>query len=133
MGAYELVREFHHRFGVPIRDHPAMPSVERREMRQRLIAEEFAEFCAANRADDLVEAADALVDLLYVIYGACVEYGIRPKPLFEEVHRSNMSKLGPNGIPLRRSDGKILKGPNYSPPNLAPLLKAQKKHGPYAP
>jgi len=66
--------------------------------------------------------ADAIADLLYVVYGAALTFGIPTAEVFAEVHRSNMTKLGDDGLPIYRDDGKVLKGPHYSPPDLAPIL-----------
>ena len=73
--------------------------------------------------ENLIEIADALTDLLYVVYGAGHAYGIDLDACFDEVQRSNMSKLDENGKAIKREDGKILKGPNYSPPNLHGIVK----------
>ena len=73
--------------------------------------------------ENLIEIADALTDLLYVVYGAGHAYGIDLDACFDEVQRSNMSKLDENGKAIKREDGKILKGPNYSPPNLRGIVK----------
>ncbi len=89
-----------------------------------MIDEEAAEFRDALAAGDIVGVADAIADLLYVVYGAALTFGIPVRAVFAEVHRSNMTKLGDDGIPLYREDGKVLKGPNFSPPNLLPILTA---------
>lgn len=88
-----------------------------------LIEEEAAEFRAAVEADDVVEIADAVADLLYVVYGAALTFGIPVPEVFAEVHRSNMTKLDDEGNPIYRSDGKVMKGPNFSPPELLPILR----------
>ena len=93
-------------------------------LRCALIEEEAREFRDALDADDIVEVADAIGDLLYVVYGAALTFGIPAREVFAEVHRSNMTKLGADGEPLLRADGKMLKGPNYSPPELLPILLA---------
>lgn len=95
-----------------------------KELRCALIEEEAAEFRAAVEADDIVEVADAIADLLYVVYGAGLTFGIPVREVFTEVHRSNMTKLDDEGRPSYRADGKIMKGPNFSPPNLRPILDA---------
>ena len=84
--------------------------------------EELNELVDALADDDMVEIADALTDILYVTYGAGVAFGIELDSCFDEVHRSNMSKLGPDGKPIYREDGKVLKGADYSEPNLAPFI-----------
>ncbi len=88
------------------------------------IDEEAQELRDALDADDIVEVADAIGDLLYVVYGAALTFGIPTSEVFSEIHRSNMTKLDENGEPILRADGKVLKGPNFSPPDLMPLLRA---------
>ena len=92
-------------------------------LRCALIEEEAAEFRAALEADDLVEVADALADLLYVVYGAALTFGIPIRQVFAEVHRSNMTKLDDEGHPIYREDGKVMKGPNFVPPELLRILQ----------
>ena len=75
---------------------------------------------------DLIETADALGDLKYVVEGAALVFGIPLEPVFMEIHRSNMSKLGTDGKPIYREDGKVLKGPNYTPPNVAAVLAIER-------
>lgn len=89
----------------------------------KLIQEEFKELIFAVEDKNIVEMADALTDMLYVIYGFGAVAGINLDMTFAEVHRSNMSKLGEDGKPVLREDGKILKGPNYSPPDLSFVLE----------
>jgi predicted HAD superfamily Cof-like phosphohydrolase len=88
------------------------------ELRLQLLQEELNELQDAIESGDTVAALDALSDLQYVLDGAFLSLGFSKHPAFEEVHRSNMSKLDDAGLPIRRADGKILKGPNYSPPDL---------------
>lgn len=92
-------------------------------LRCALIEEEAREFRAALEADDIVEVADAIADLLYVVYGAARTFGIPVREVFAEVHRSNMTKLDDNGEPIVRADGKVMKGSNFSPPDLRPILE----------
>ena len=94
-----------------------------RELRIDLIDEEFNELIDAENDGDLVAVADALADLCYVINGMALQYGINLDDCFAEVHSSNMSKLGVDGKPILRNDGKILKGPNYFKPNLEQFVK----------
>ena len=119
---FERVRDFMTTFGQEVKTGPEFPSEDIQKLRDELIHEEFNEFLAA---DNLVDVADALTDLLVVIYGAGHAYGIDLDECFKEVHRSNMSKLGEDGKPIYREDGKVLKGPNYSKPNLNAVLKFQ--------
>ena len=116
------VREFHEKFNVPVASHPTVPPIERRALRAELIREEFKEFQTASREGDIVQAADALADLLYVVYGAALEWGIPLDAVFQEVHRSNMTKLWPDGLPHCRDDGKILKPPGYSPADVSGVI-----------
>jgi len=119
---YEMVKEFHKAFGHLIADSPAFPEANLRVLRKDLIDEERLELIESEEKNDLVGVADALTDLLYVIYGMGIIYGLNLDECFKEVHRSNMSKLGADGKPIYRSDGKVLKGENYSPPNLKRIL-----------
>ncbi len=91
-------------------------------LRVELIEEELTELKEALEAKDIVETADALTDLLVVIYGAGHAFGINLDDCFLEVHDSNMSKLGADGMPIYREDGKVMKGPDYCPPDLASLV-----------
>ena len=116
---FERVRDFMTTFGQEVKTVPEFPSEDIQKLRDELIHEEFNEFLAA---DNLVDVADALTDLLVVIYGAGHAYGIDLDECFKEVHRSNMSKLGEDGKPIYREDGKVLKGPNYSEPNLEAVM-----------
>ncbi len=121
----QALLEFHRTFGAYVSEVPTadLPP-EVRELRIRLIEEELAEYADAARRGDLVAVADALTDLLYVVLGAMVAHGLQDvaEALFAEVHRSNMSKAGPDGRPLLREDGKILKPSTFSPPDLARIL-----------
>ena len=138
-----LVRRFHHVYGLPVQTDGASLERESLHMRMSLIAEEFAElvgavygpssrgileeaFTRAIAVDederDLVETADALADLVYVIYGMALETGIDLPGVLAEVQRSNMSKLGADGRPIHRADGKVLKGPDFFGPDVAGVL-----------
>ena len=120
--SYARVKEFHKAFGHPAPDKPAIIPDGRSELRIELIREELFELREAVIAGDLVAIADALGDLDYVVNGAAIEYGIDLPAITAEIHRSNMTKLGPEGKPIYREDGKILKGEKYEPPRLEPLL-----------
>lgn len=93
-------------------------------LRYRLGKEELIEYFDACKDGNLVEVADALADQLYILLGTMISHGMQDviEDIFDEVHRSNMSKLGSDGKPIYREDGKILKGPNFSPPNIAKYL-----------
>jgi predicted HAD superfamily Cof-like phosphohydrolase len=119
----KALRIWHRKFGFPILEDPQAPSESRRNLRVELIHEEWEEFAEASRVCDVTGAADALADLLYVVYGAALEWGIPLDDVFVEVHRSNMSKVWPDGTVHYREDGKVLKPPTYSPADVAKVLK----------
>lgn len=114
--AQQKVREFMQKAGQACPCSPVMPGRKIEQMRFDLIEEELSELYSA---DNIVEVADAIGDLLYVVLGAANAYGIDIEPIFNEIHRSNMSKFIDGH---RREDGKWVKGPSYSPANLTPIL-----------
>ena len=124
-----MVQEFHLATGLPTDGPLGIASLD---MRRTLINEEARE--AGDELNHLIwktnsslaHLAKELADLLYVTYGTAVSLGIDLEPVFAAVHRSNMSKLGPDGRPVRRDDGKILKGPFYHPPDVAGVLALQR-------
>ena len=121
---FEMITEFHQAYGQDAPVAPILLTPEVQELREKLIREELREYLEAVVAGDIVEIADALADLTYVVVGTAVAHGLtRFDAIFAEVHRSNMSKLGADGKPVKRADGKVLKGQNYSPPDLAPLIR----------
>lgn len=120
MTNFEKVEEFMNAFKQDVEKKPQWTSVS--ELRYSLIYEELKELREALDDKNLVEVADALTDILYVVYGAGHSFGIDLDKCFDEVHRSNMSKLGEDGKPIYREDGKVLKGPNFSQPDLKTLL-----------
>lgn len=120
--ASTYVREFHEKFKVPILNAPKAPSPERIALREDLIREEFDELLEAGANRDPVAVADALADLVYVIYGAAHEWGIPLDAVLREVHRSNMTKVWDDGTVHYREDGKMLKPPTYSRANIAEVL-----------
>jgi len=124
MTNYQKVREFMLAFGQEVLPRPSIPSEAIVSLREKLIDEEFKELQEGIRKNDIVEIADALTDILYVVYGAGCAFGLDLDRLFEEVHRSNMSKLGQNGKPIYRHDGKVMKGKNYFPPNIKGIIDA---------
>jgi predicted HAD superfamily Cof-like phosphohydrolase len=99
--------------------------VKKNQLRHELMREENEEYMEAATNNDLVEVADALGDMLYILCGTIIEHGLQHKieEVFNEIQRSNMSKLGADGKPIYREDGKVLKGPNYFKPNIAQILK----------
>ena len=118
------VTEFHQKFGAEVGDEAA-PAIGNWALRYALIAEELDEYVQAAKRGDVVGAIDALGDLAYVVMGGFVQMGVKAGPVVEEIHDSNMSKLGPNGQPVYRGDGKILKGPQYRKPDLKRVLDEQ--------
>ena len=118
----KMVEDFHVKYGAVTANKPTMLDAASMIRRMSLITSEAAEFSDACRAGDFTEMVDALVDLLYVTYGAAVEMGVDLEPCFVEVHRSNMTKDGGG----KDSGGKVLKGPNFSPPNLEAIIDAQR-------
>lgn len=115
---YNDVKEFHKAFGQRVGQTPAIPEdIGERELRMNLLEEEFNEYLQAEAESNIIEIADALADIVYIACGTAVSYGIPLDKVFEEVHRSNMSKLV-DGKPIYREDGKVLKGKNYTPPNI---------------
>lgn len=118
-----MVKDWHRKFGVLVNEKPKMIDGEAQRLRASLILEEFQEFEEACSAGDVVKIADALGDLLYVVYGSAVSFGIDLEPVFDEIHRSNMSKGDPEVI--KAPNGKVLRNKNYSPPDLASLILKQ--------
>ena len=123
--AQKDLRDFHEKFGLTINDTPTIPGDDVLQFRVNLINEEAEEFEQAAQARNLVEMADALADVIYVALGAGVSLGIDLEPVFEEVHRSNMTKVWSDGQVRRREDGKVIKPPTYSPANIAQELERQ--------
>ncbi|MBT8186241.1 MAG: nucleoside triphosphate pyrophosphohydrolase family protein [Croceitalea sp.] len=119
------VKMFHEAFGLGVRQAPkADLGLNKNQLRFNLMDEENREYLEAANKDDLVEVADALGDMLYILCGTIIEHGMQHKieEVFNEIQRSNMSKLGENGEPIYREDGKVLKGPNYFKPNIGAIL-----------
>jgi predicted HAD superfamily Cof-like phosphohydrolase len=119
------VQEFHEAFGLEIQHQPTVALDEKViDLRYNLMKEENEEYLEAAQAGDLVEVADALGDMLYILCGTIISHGFQDKieAVFDEIQRSNMSKLGTDGKPIYREDGKVMKGPNYFKPNIAGLL-----------
>lgn len=116
-----MVEEFHRTFGILTATTPTVPDEHTRALRVRLIQEEFDELKEALDHGDLPAMAKELADILYVVYGTAVSYGIDMEPVFREVHRSNMSKVGGH----KRADGKWIKPTHYSPASIEPILTAQ--------
>ena len=118
------VAQFHRAFGHPVNDNLKFITLDRIILRHTLIEEEVMELLQASAKGDIVGVADAITDCLYILFGTALEWGLADKlpELFDEVHRSNMSKLDADGNPVYREDGKIIKGENYTPPHLKDIV-----------
>lgn len=124
----EHVERFHDTFGIPNEYSPiASISKDLIDLRFKLMDEENKEYLEAAKAGDLVEVADALGDMLYILCGTILSHGMQHKieEVYDEIQRSNMSKLGEDGKPIYREDGKVLKGPGYFKPNIKAILERE--------
>ena len=122
----DAVKEFHKIFKIGYSQVPKSSLGESKNLlRYNLMKEENEEYLQAVQDDDLTEIADALGDMLYILCGTIIEHGLQDKieVVFDEIQRSNMSKLDENGQPIYREDGKVIKGSNYSKPNFEKILK----------
>ena len=122
----KAVTEFHNAFRLNIEYKPKSDiSTEITELRYNLMKEENEEYLQAVKSNDLIEIGDALGDMLYILCGTIISHGFQDKieAIFDEIQRSNMSKLGADGKPIYREDGKVLKGPNYFKPDIEKILK----------
>ena len=122
----KAVTEFHNAFRLNVEYKPKSDiSTEITELRYNLMKEENEEYLQAVKSNDLIEIGDALGDMLYILCGTIISHGFRDKieAIFDEIQRSNMSKLGADGKPIYREDGKVLKGPNYFKPDIEKILK----------
>ena len=115
---FEKVGDFMEAFGQEVLYIPTMPDFNLSALRLDLIEEEVQELRDGLANKSMLEIADALTDILYVVYGAGHAFGLDLDDCFHEVHSSNMTKLGEDGRPMYREDGKVMKGPNYFSPNL---------------
>ena len=122
----DSVKLFHKKFNIDYLNEPTANIPEEiKQLRFKLMEEENLEYLKATRENDLVEIADALGDMLYILCGTIISHGLQNKieEIFQEIQSSNMSKLGKNGKPIYRDDGKVLKGPNYFKPDIRKILK----------
>ena len=122
----DSVKEFHTAFAIGYSENLKADLGETKKMlRFNLMKEENEEYLEAVKNNDLVEIADALGDMMYILCGTIIEHGLQHKieAVFDEIQRSNMSKLGEDGKPIYREDGKVMKGPNYFKPNFEEILK----------
>jgi predicted HAD superfamily Cof-like phosphohydrolase len=127
IGPAAALAQFHRAFNLPMRQLPSADIGHAlARLRVALLEEEVGEFVAASERRDLIGVADALADIVYVAYGTALTYGIDLDAVLHEVHRSNMSKLGGDGKPLIREDGKVLKSERYFPPDIESVLRLQK-------
>ena len=120
------VEKFHKAYRILINDRPTADiDKELIKLRFNLMKEENEEYYEAARKNDIVEVADALGDMLYILCGTIITHGFQNKinEVFDEIQKSNMSKLGKDGKPIYRNDGKVMKGPNYFKPNIKAILK----------
>jgi predicted HAD superfamily Cof-like phosphohydrolase len=122
MSNFDDVKNFMNIYEQEVKTKPSFPSEKIVQLRYDLIKEELDELSVAIKDEDIVEVADALTDLLYVVYGAGHSFGIDLDKCFAEVQRSNLSKLNIDGKPIYNENGKVMKGPNYSKPNLKQFL-----------
>ena len=123
MSNFEDVKIFMQTFGQMVRTKPKFPDEKTMQLRYELIKEELNELEEAMKTKNLKEIADALTDILYVTYGAGYAYGINLDKCFKEVQRANMSKLGNDGKPIFNEKDKVMKGPNYTEPNLKQFVE----------
>ena len=122
----QAVKEFHKAFKLDYLEQPkANIGLEKNKLRFNLMREENEEYLEATNNNDIIEVADALGDMLYILCGTIIEHGMQHKidEIFNEIQSSNMSKLGADGNPIYREDGKVLKGPNYFKPDIEGALK----------
>ena len=122
----DSVKLFHKKFNIDYLNEPTANIPEEiKQLRFKLMEEENLEYLKATRENDLVEIADALGDMLYILCGTIISHGLQNKieEIFQEIQSSNMSKLGINGKPIYREDGKVLKGPHYFKPNFKKFFK----------
>ena len=122
----DKVSEFHKIFKLGIENQPvSILENNKAKLRFELMKEENEEYMEAVTNNDIVEVADALGDMLYILCGTIIEHGMAGliEEVFDEIHKSNMSKLGEDGNPVYREDGKVIKGPNYFRPDIAKIIK----------
>lgn len=122
----DAVKLFHNTYGLGVSEEiKADLGSQKNNLRFELMKEENEEYLEAVQNNDIIEIADALGDMLYILCGTILEHGLQHKieAVFDEIQRSNMSKLGEDGKPIYREDGKVMKGPNYFKPNFEAILK----------
>ena len=122
MTNFKKVALFMNSFGQEVKTKASLSSEKINNLRINLIKEELEELSIAIKQKNIIEVADALTDILYVTYGAGHAFGIDLDKCFDEVQRSNMSKLNADGKPIYNENGKVMKGPNYFKPNLSKFV-----------
>ena len=122
MSNFNKVKTFMNTYGQEVKERATFPENKIVQLRIDLIEEELNELKEAVKNNDIVEVADALTDILYVTYGAGHSFGVDLDKCFDEVQRSNMSKLGVDGKPIYNESGKVMKGPNYFKPDLSKFV-----------
>ncbi|MAB85103.1 MAG: hypothetical protein CL856_04485 [Cryomorphaceae bacterium] len=121
----DAVKKFHEVYKIPFQDFPTKDIPKSfLNLRYSLMSEENQEYLEAAKSGDLIEIADALGDMLYILCGTIITHGMQHKieEVFDEIQRSNMSKLDNDGNPIYREDGKVMKGPNYFKPDIKSIL-----------
>ena len=116
----DSVKQFHDTYKIGYSNDPVADlGPEKNKLRFKLMSEENEEYLDATNNNDIIEVADALGDMLYILCGTIIEHGMQDiiEPVFDEIQKSNMSKLGEDGNPIFREDGKVMKGPNYFKPD----------------
>lgn len=119
------VKIFHEVYNLSYKDSPVADiGIDKINLRFKLMEEENQEYLEAAKNNDIIEVADALGDMLYILCGTIIEHGMQDKieEIFDEIQKSNLSKLGDDGKPIYRNDGKVMKGPNYFKPNISEIL-----------
>lgn len=123
MSMIDDVTDFHKAFSIPIEPHPVYPRVSRQELRLKLEIEEHLETVEALQHGDLHHIAGELVDKIYVAIGTALEYGLPLQEVWDAVHAANMAKLGPDGKPVLRADGKVQKPEGWTPADVAGIVR----------
>jgi predicted HAD superfamily Cof-like phosphohydrolase len=119
---FQDVKKFQTAVGQHIGQAPVFPGAKERKLRKKLLREEVKEYFDGEKAEDIENVAKELADIIYIVCGTAASYGIPLDVVFDEVHKSNMAKLGPDGKPNRREDGKILKPDGWTPPDIKKIL-----------
>jgi|TARA_B110000263_G_scaffold190259_1_gene168005 predicted HAD superfamily Cof-like phosphohydrolase len=121
----DSVKKFHEVYKLGYKNSPSVDlDHDKLQLRHSLMSEENDEYLEAAKNNDIIEVADALGDMLYILCGTIIEHGMQNKieEIFDQIQKSNMSKLGSDGKPIYREDGKVMKGPNYFKPDISKIL-----------